>query len=86
MPVIGFTFDIKTDMYINTDGKLLLNNGYSSVVDKYIDLTTSGNLYIYNPNSLVLDQTKFLTSELQDVHVVGCNRRPCRVGVVRSRW
>ena len=68
-PVVGFTFDIKTDMYINTDGKLLLNNGYSSVVDKYIDLTTSGNLYIYNPNSLVLDQTKFLTSELQGITV-----------------
>lgn len=59
-----YTFDILTNLDINSDDRLDLINGYSDLVNKEFNLLSDVYLYICTTDTGVLDPTNFLTEEI----------------------
>lgn len=59
-----YSFDIRSDLYINADSYIDITNGNSTLTNKSVSIGTLGTIYIYTTNTGVLDDTLYLANEI----------------------
>lgn len=59
-----FIFDIESDLFVDEDGYIDVENGNSSLLSKSININTSANIYIYTTDGGVIDETGYLKDEI----------------------
>lgn len=59
-----YTFDIHSNLYIDSDGYIDISNGMSTLPNKRVSIFSLGTLYIYTTNTGVIDNTSYLVDEV----------------------
>lgn len=59
-----YSFDIKSNLYIDDNGYIDIENGSSTLLSKTVSIGTVGTIYIYTTDMGVLDNSLYLSDEI----------------------
>lgn len=58
------TFDIESNLFVNSENFIEIENGYANISNKFINLLSSAKLYLLTYDTAIVDEVKFLHSEI----------------------
>lgn len=59
-----YTIEIASNLFINEEGYIDIQNGNANIIHKYINLALSGTLYVYTIDRTITDPSNYLTDEI----------------------